>query len=934
MKDQLKSNLWAFSLVIFLTVTCSIQVAECSIRNSNSYINTRTLTPINPNRVPSANSVPSLAKAASLVIENDDEPELHMTQLAIHITNQLDQEKWGFRPTPQSSDPTLIATAYGVIVLRYFGFENRYPDEAEKQIINSTYNLSKKRADQYLFVDQLDGQESIEATWAGITTLYTLNNLSLVDFVGVANYLEQFRDPSGGYNEANLQPSIESTYWAIEIFRIIDPLTPAELLTPSMKNEIREFILNTLDTTKYRFDDPSQADADENYQLSTFYALMTLRALGEHQVMKDSTVNIARWIASTQYFNNESMLNGGFADRSSSSNETVLIIPTTAALASLNVLNETVSEDLFKTMINTTLANSFTIKCNLAGGGFSDRPGGSVDDYSLENIFFGLLGLLSSGKFEEKLDPSPQFEPMPIVRGDNVTITYSPEIYGEGPHEGFELEVTVDGRSFGVLNYIKDEYQLNLTHSDYPSGMFLGNHSLVAQMRILNSSLLPTASFRKTNFMTVGLSLRYGVDAKEYAPGDFISFTGTLTDRYSENLSENINTTLIDPLGKEIANTMVQASNGSLTGSIKVPNAPLLGNHTLTLKISYHTTNTTRVYIFDQPVLTFITSNSFEGNTSRTYHVGDNITLLAQVRYNSTRSIPEAFVRTLNGSVIFQYTNKTLFSGIFNETEDLGYYNISGTIPRQLLTGDFNVTAEIEWPNIDATITAPIGLKIVTDFEITEREGFPSPFILIQYGQRINWTFKVHEAFSNRTIETITLASGLINMTSTELEQEFSYSQANDTYAFTIDDFPDPNLLQGSYYAVIRGMLVTNETYIDLLDPIRITIDGQFDIQQIIFLNGRSVEPGKKFLADFLIVNPEFNNAIISDLIFVSTISGPGGEYVIDLTNLGFYSDGYQLLWQIPEDVSEGAYSATISRNADMLVVGTFEFRVASVIPI
>jgi len=118
------------------------------------------------------------------------------------------------------------------------------------------------------------------------------------------------------------------------------------------------------------------------------------------------------------------------------------------------------------------------------------------------------------------------------------------------------------------------------------------------------------------------------------------------------------------------------------------------------------------------------------------------------------------------------------------------------------------------------------------------------------------------------------------------------------------------------------------------LAPIRITIDGQFDIQQIIFLNGQSVEPGKNFLADFLIVNPEFNNAIISDLIFISTISGPGGEYTIDLTNLGFYSDGYQLLWEVPEDAAEGDYTASISRKADKEVVGTFEFRVASVIPI
>lgn len=919
-------------------MTCSIHVAECSIRNSNDNINTLPLTSLNPDRVPSTNSAPSLAKAASLIIENENEPELYMTQLATHTTNQLDPEKGGFRPTPESTDPTLIATAYGVIVLRYFGFDNRYPDGAEEQIINSTYNLSKTREDQYWFVDQLDGNTSIETTWAGITTLYTLNNLSLVDFVGVANYLEQLRDPSGGYHEANLPPSLESTYWAIETLRIIDPLTPEELLTPFMETETRKFILNSLDTTKYRFNDPSQADDAENYQLSTFYALMTMRALGEHQhqMIKDSAVNIARWIASTQYFNNESKLNGGFADRSSNSNETVLLIPTTAALASLNVLNETVSEDLFKTIINTTLANIFTIQCNLPGGGFTDRPGGSVADYSLENIFFGLLGLLSSGKFEETLDPSPQFEPMPIVRGDNVTITYFPEIYGEGPHEGFELEVTVDGRNFGLLNYTKDAYQLNLTHSDYPSprGMFIGNHTLVAQMRILHSSLLPTASFRKTNFMTVGLSLHYEVDAKEYAPGDFISFTGTLTDRFSEILSENINTTLIDPLGEEIANKMVQASNGSLTGSIRVPNAPLLGNHTLTLKISYHTTNTTRVNIFDQPILTFLKSNSFEGTTSRTFHVGDNITLLAQVRYNSTESIPEAFVRNLNGSAIFQYTNKTLFSGIFNETEVPGNYNISGTIPRQLLTGDFNVTADIEWPNIDATITAPIGLKIVTNFEITEREGFPPPFTLLQYGHHLNWTFKVHEAFSNRTIETLTLAPGLINMTSTELEQEFSYSQANDTYAFTIDDFPDPNLPQGPYDIVIRGMLATNETYIDLLAPIRMSIDGQFEIQQIIFLNGDKVEPGQMFLVDFLIVNSAFNNLVISDLIFVSNISGPGGEYTIDITNLGFYSEGYQLLWQVPDDAPEGDYTASISRKADMLDVGNIEFSIIKKLPI
>lgn len=875
-----------------------------------------------------------LAKVASLILENEEEPELHMPQLAIHITNQLDKEEWGFRPTPKSSDPTLIATAYGVVALRYFGFENRYPAGAEEMITASTYNLSRTREGQYWFVDPLDGKDSIKATWAGITTLYTLNNLSLVDFVGVANYLEQFRDPSGGYNEANLLPSLKSTYWAMETLRIIDPLTSVELLTSTMKKETREFILNSLDSTKYRFDDPSIADDDENYQLSTFYALMTMRALGEHQALKDSSVSIARWIASTQYFNDESILNGGFADRPSSSNETVRIISTTAALASLNVLNKTVSEDLFKTMINTTLANYFTIKCNLAGGGFTDRPRGSIDDYSLENLFFGLLGLLSSGKFEEKLNPSPQFEPMPIIRGDNVTINYSPEIYGEGPHEGFELEVTVDGRSFGKLYYIKDAYQLNLTYSDFPSGMFLGNHSLVTQMRILNSTLLPTASFRKFNFMTVGLSIRYEVDAKEYAPGDYISFTGTLTDRLSASLSGNINTTLVDPLNEEIANTMVQASNGSFTGSIRVPNAPFLGNHTLNLRISYHSINTTRVYIFAQPILTFISSNSFEGNTSHNYHVGDSISLLAQVRYNSTVSIPEAFVKNLNGSAIFQYTNITLFSGIFNETKVPGYYNISGTIPRQLLTGDFNVTAKIDWPNIDATITTPIRLKTITDFEITERENFPPPFTILQYGQRFNWTFKVHEAYSNRTIETITLTPGLINLTSTQLKQEFSYSQAIDTYSFTIDDYLDPNLPQGSYYVVIRGMLPTNETYIDLLAPIRITIDGQFDIQQVIFLNGQSVEPGQNFLVDFLVVNPKFNNAIISDLVFVSTISGPGGEYTIDLTNLGFYPNGYQLLWQVPEDAPEGDYTATISRKTDMGVVGTFEFRIASVIPI
>ncbi len=118
------------------------------------------------------------------------------------------------------------------------------------------------------------------------------------------------------------------------------------------------------------------------------------------------------------------------------------------------------------------------------------------------------------------------------------------------------------------------------------------------------------------------------------------------------------------------------------------------------------------------------------------------------------------------------------------------------------------------------------------------------------------------------------------------------------------------------------------------MDPIRITIDGKFNIQQIIFLNGQTVEPGKNFLVDFLIINPEFNNAIISDLIFTSTISGPGGEYKIDLTNLGFYPDGYQLLWQVPEDAPEGDYTASISRKSDMLDVGNVEFNIVKKIPI
>jgi len=856
--------------------------------------------------------------------------------------------QWGFRSIPATTEADLIATATGVILMRYFGFEDNYIEGAQTNIVNFTYHLSTTREDQYLFTNRPYGIASIESTWAGIATLMTLGNLSLVDIDGVAAYLEQFRNTSGGYNETILPSSFESTYWAIETLRLIDPLTPTELLTSAMKIETRNFLRNRFDNTNNRFDDPSYDDDDESYQLSTYYALMTLRAMDEQQEVVDIAVNIAEWIASTQYYDlyvdgsilpND--LNGGFADRPPASEDFTRLIPTAAGLASLRILNETVPEDLFSSiMINTTLAENFIIQCNLGGGGFTDRPGGSINQYSIENIFFALMGFLSSGKLLEVLDSNPIFYPLPqnqlqpIVRGDDVSIMFSPNFYGEGPHEDLELEVTIDGHDFGIVQRnenasIPNTYQLNISSSEFPNGMFLGNHSLVTQIHLRNQVLIPTFSVHKQDNMTVGVNLRYEVDAESYIPGNVISFNGNLTDRVSNTLNGNLTAKLVDPIGTELTQTVFQAVNGIINGNIQIPNAPLLGNHSLIIQMISHTVNTTRISVFDQPVLMFIESNSFEGPTSRTYHIGDNISILAQVRYTSTRQILDAYVRNLTGYAQFMYSNETLFFGIFQETDVPGHYNISGTIPQQLFTGSINVTAEIFWPNTPTTTTDPIDLQIATNFELTERTGFPSPNFTLQYGRHFNWTFKVLDLFSNRIVETVTLAPGLSNRTSSHLLQNFSYSQLNNT--FTIEDVPSPNLPQGSYNLHIKGLLPTNESYIDLMSPIPLTIDGQLELQHLRFLSDSTINPGQILIVDFLIVNAAYNNEPINDVIGVSTLSGPDGTYTVNFTRLGVPP---QLIWIVPENASQGIYTATFSRSIDMLPIGSFEFTVEDVVVI
>jgi len=90
-------------------------------------------------------------------------------------------------------------------------------------------------------------------------------------------------------------------------------------------------------------------------------------------------------------------------------------------------------------------------------------------------------------------------------------------------------------------------------------------------------------------------------------------------------------------------------------------------------------------------------------------------------------------------------------------------------------------------------------------------------------------------------------------------------------------------------------------------------------------LSGTTINPDQDLIVDFIIINTGFENTEINDLHLDSTITGPEAAYTINHTSLGLPP---QLTWNVPEDAPFGNYTTTLFRNADKLVVGTFEFEV------
>ena len=225
------------------------------------------------------------------------------------------------------------------------------------------------------FMDYLLGPVNAITNYHGLVTWQTLKSSLLSDIPGVDDYdlnatvnalwVNRTLSESGGYgSEADADPDLVSTYYALASFRIIDMLYPSENVWFTYVNEtaIIEWIESCKDGESYMLSPLSERAS----VTATAAAVLAYNAIDPLSVIPGAA-SIQSWLVDRQILEHQiPEFVGGFEEGNATDDPN--LVSTYFGLSALDTLNAL-------SFINATAAESFILNCQSTDGSWGFVPG-------------------------------------------------------------------------------------------------------------------------------------------------------------------------------------------------------------------------------------------------------------------------------------------------------------------------------------------------------------------------------------------------------------------------------------------------------------------------------------------------------------------------------------------------------------------------------
>lgn len=883
--------------------------------------------------------------------------------LYTYLANIYDSASYTFKSTTGSNNyATALTYMQALAILKMSGLENYIlaNGENEKFSIANNFNLSANCVNSNTCgfpIVQTQKSSSLSGTFGTLMTFYLLSlESSLKIYAGQSssygptmNYILSrlfLNSTNSGFTES-FDPigslPISSTYWGVESLALLQPIVHY-----AINNSVLNGIINTLKNqlyhqgNNYYFNDSTIGVSSI---LKSFYAVSILQALNNTyptQFMGNNNATalftqlqtgLPDWLVSLQRTSGK-FIGGLQAPESIQPN----IIDTGAALAIFDMLNTSSTQFNVSNAIQFILRSQYNLQYSAANiGGWGQNNAtflpNVTPDVNVENTFYAILGLYSSGYITANLHFSIETE---YSRNNNNNYYNNSMIAGVAPASLYLKASLFNNTSF-VNSFTDltfplfhiDNWNITLNQTlietvstkqffiyyfsleANSSGLYnwtWGRHNAFIEFQLSNFTFLPNKPISLLSFVIVRPDFSVLLNnTNNFSPKPGGTINGVISlDNTTLNPNDLViaptnfgvfQTDLIYPNGTSVPvnTTTVNVNVTTYTFKTTLPVAIPLGDYNINVTLINGTTifySRQQFRVSDNIILSTITGTKIGGLV--TLYPGFPVNLKFGLAYAT-------YTRMVNTSAYANFINNATKQQVFSVKLVYEGGIIYGTssnavVPKQLIMGLYNITINLIWPSsivktsFNSTVSNSTLQYVHIDGTVIPYRESLSPSSTISYGETLNFTTQLQIKANNTIIfvnQSYELAGEIYSSQSSTLIQTLTYSLSKNSTGQLIGRL-DSNLLNSTngnpyYYLVVKVRLNSTQTFISLQDVnsghqymkvFNLSGDLKIDKNSIMFLTGgltTNIVNTPVIIMNFNVINN--NNLTVAGLNLNATIS-------------------------------------------------------------